>query len=300
MPTAEAPTKNDLFDARFLESLKTLRIIARRVPRQGRPAEQRSRDMGAGTEFRDFRPYSPGDDFRAIDWNLYRRLGKVFLRLFEELEDLPLYLMPDVSRSMYLESPPRAIAGLRTALALASISLNQLDSVGLFPFSNDIGPQMRPRSGKRQLMTVANFLADLEPGGQTDFARSMKTFSTIRLRQGLVVIVSDFFDPSGLDSALAALKRLRHRVLLVQLVRGVDRDPEIRGDVRVVDCETSTAEDVTVSAAVLAKYRAAYDAFQDRLTKFALARSAGLLRLDADKPVAPQLAKFFETGEIVV
>ena len=97
-------------------------MVARRVPRDGRFAEQRSRDLGHGTDFCDFRPYSPGDDFRSIDWNIYQRLGRVFLRPYEELEDLPLYLIPDVSRSMFLESPPRARAGLRTTLALASIT----------------------------------------------------------------------------------------------------------------------------------------------------------------------------------
>ena len=106
---APAPiTESELFDPAFLEAVGRLRLVAHRVARGGRPAEQRSKDMGAGIEFRDFRPYSPGDDFRAIDWNIYRRLGRVFLRLFEELEDLPVYLAPDVSQSLFLESPPRA------------------------------------------------------------------------------------------------------------------------------------------------------------------------------------------------
>ncbi len=108
----------------FLEALQSLRISARRVPRRGRHAEQRSKDLGSGIEFRDFRPYVPGDDLRSIDWNIYRRLGRVFLRLFEEMEDLPLYLMPDVSRSMYFEAPPRALGGLRCALALAAVSVD--------------------------------------------------------------------------------------------------------------------------------------------------------------------------------
>ena len=78
----------ELFDPAFLESLQHLRLIARRVPPGGRFAEHLSRDLGPGIEFRDFRPYVPGDDLRAVDWNIYRRLGRVFVRLYEELEDL--------------------------------------------------------------------------------------------------------------------------------------------------------------------------------------------------------------------
>ncbi len=128
MPALSA-VRDSLFDPDFLESVRHLRIIARRVPHGGRFAEQRAADLGHGIEFRDFRAYTPGDDLRAVDWNIYRRLGRVFVRLFEEFKDLPLYLMPDVSRSMFLESPPRADAGLRAALALASIALGQHDSV---------------------------------------------------------------------------------------------------------------------------------------------------------------------------
>ena len=129
---------DELFDPDFLESVQRLRIVARRVPRGGRHAEQRSRDLGHGIEFRDFRAYTPGDDLRAVDWNVYGRLRKVFLRLYEELEDLPVYLLVDVSASMFHETPPRARAGLRTALALAAITLGQHDSVGVFPFSDDL------------------------------------------------------------------------------------------------------------------------------------------------------------------
>ena len=179
-PTMPPLTKEEIFDPAFLASLSHLRIVARRVPRDGRFAEQRSHDLGHGTDFRDFRPYAAGDDFRAIDWNIYQRLGRVFLRLYEELEDLPLYLMPDISRSLFLESPPRALAGLRTTLALASISLNHHDSTGLFPFSNDCEILARPQSGRGKVMLFADRLAHVEPGGQTDIRAAIKRFNSYR------------------------------------------------------------------------------------------------------------------------
>ena len=291
---------NELFDPEFLESLARLRILARRVSRGGRHADQRSKDLGSGIEFRDFRPYSPGDDFRAIDWNIYRRLGRVFLRLFEELEDLPVYLITDISRSMYLEDPPRARAGLRCGLALASIALNHHDSVGLFPFSDDLTISLRPQGGKGKLMRFAGSMAAFAPGGVTNLENSMRRFSALKLRRGMAVIISDFFDPAGAEAVVSALRTLRHKLLLVQLVRSVDREPNVQRDVRLRDCETGATEDVSATAAVMNHYREAYDRFQARIHEFARQRNAGLLRLDVEAEVVPQLATLFETGSLAV
>ena len=291
-----ATTARGLFDPELIEAVQRLRIVARRVARGGRHAEQRSQDLGAGIEFRDFRPYSAGDDLRAVDWNVYRRLGRVVLKLFEELEDLPVYLLPDVSASLFFETPPRAHAGLRAALALGAIALGQHDRVGVFSFAEQLDVTLRPQSGRARLFTLAGALAGLADGGGTDFAASIGRFAAMRQRPGLAVVISDFFDPGGLDAVVGSLKRLRHRLLLVQLVRATDREPDLRGDLRLLDCETGDAADVSATPAVLDAYRAAYDRFQSGLARFAASRRAGLLRLDADGDVLAQLATLFETG----
>ncbi|QTN32051.1 DUF58 domain-containing protein [Akkermansiaceae bacterium] len=292
--------KEEIFDPAFLASLSHLRVVARRVPRDGRFAEQRSHDLGHGTDFRDFRPYAAGDDFRSIDWNIYQRLGRVFLRLYEELEDLPLYLMPDISRSLFLESPPRALASLRTTLALASISLNHHDSTGLFPFSDDCKVLARPQTGRGKVMHFADRLAQLEPGGATDIRAAIKRFNSFGLRRGLLVVVSDFFDPGGIGAVVSALKQVRHNLLLVQLHRRSDAQPDLRGDVRLIDCESREAEDLSITPALIKRYREVYDQFQADLAGFAKSRNAGLLRIDVDEEIVPQLAGIFEGGRYVV
>jgi|FLOH01.1.fsa_nt_gi uncharacterized protein (DUF58 family) len=305
----------ELFDPHFMESLHQLRLIAGRVPMGGRFAEQRSKAMGHGIEFRDFRPYSPGDDLRAVDWNIYRRLGRVFLRLFEEMEDLPVYLMPDLSASAYTpeatgppgsETPlaPRAHSGLRAAMALATIALGQHDSVGVFPFSNDVRVAIRPQSGAGRTMTFAKVLSGLGPdpegpGTTTDIVRSLRKFTGMNLRSGLLVIISDFFDPAGIEAVTRALGRTRHKLLLVQLVRKGDRDPDpirMAGDLRLVDSETGEAQNLSITADLLNRYREAYDAFELGLTAFATRRQCGLLQLDVDEPIVDQLATLFEGG----
>lgn len=294
--SATGLTSAELFDPEFLQSLQGLRILSRRVARSGRPAEQRSRDMGSGIEFRDFRPYSPGDDLKAVDWNIYRRLGRVFLRLFEELEDLPVYIVVDRSASQFHGENPRIRAGLRTALAFTSIALSQHDSVGLYGFADDIAVLRRPRAGRGRLLAFADSLVGIEPGGATDFRAAMRRFSAMGLREGLVVVLSDFFDPGGAEAVSQAFKTLRHRLLMVQLRQASDRNPVVEGDVAVADCETGATENVSVTPHVLESYRASYDRFNEALTDFARRAGAGFLALDVEEPVVPQLATLFETG----
>ena len=294
------PTFDELFDPRFLESLSTLRITARRVPRGGRFADQRSRDLGHGIEFRDFRPYAAGDDLRSIDWNIYQRLGRFVLRLYEEWQDLPLYLLPDVSHSMVLEDPPRLRAGLRTAVALAAISLGQHDRVGVFPFADGLRDPIPPVSGTRRTIQIARRLAEIEPGGVTRTRAALETFARQPLRSGLAVVISDFFDPEGIEDVLAGLRRLRHRILLVPLHRATDRDPDIQGDVRLLDCETGTGADISVTSAVLERYRAAYDAHREKLVSFTASQGVAMMPIDADAPITPQLAAVFEGGSLRV
>jgi uncharacterized protein (DUF58 family) len=151
----------NLLDPHFLQQARALRIVARRVAPAGRWAEHRSRDRGQGLEFRDYRPYSAGDDLKSIDWNVYRRLGRLVVRLFEEMEDLPIYLMPDLSRSMWQEDVPRAITAMKVAIAFASIGLDQHDRVGLFPFGEDLNTTVRPTSGRGRLSLIAEAMSRL-------------------------------------------------------------------------------------------------------------------------------------------
>jgi uncharacterized protein (DUF58 family) len=179
------------------------------------------------------------------------------------------------------------------------VSLDQLDRVGVFPFAGTLDPGLPPKAGRQRLLEIASHLADLTPRGETDFRTGFAAFAAQRRRKGLCVVVSDFFDPGGLDAVTEALKRVRHRLLLVQVVRKGDADPDVSGDVRLVDCESGLSQDVTVTPAVLARYRAAHRAFTEGLAAFARSRGAGLFRLDADRDVAPQLASLFEGGRYV-
>ncbi|MCC4603062.1 DUF58 domain-containing protein [Xanthomonas campestris pv. badrii] len=297
-----AVTAQDLFDASFLDAVQALSLRIARAQRGGRLAEQRSSARGQGAEFADFKPYASGDDLRAIDWNVYQRLGRVFVRVFEEQQDLPVYLLVDDSASMVAEQPPRLRAALRSAFALAAIALSQQDSVSILPFAD--AAQLPPRrlSGRANLMRMASQLGALTGQGGTALVQALRQLAGSRLRRGLVVVVSDFFDPAGIDAVVAALQALPHRVLLVQLVRAHDADPqlhpELQGDVLIDDGEPGHAVPLSVSPELLRAYAQVHARFNAGLAGFVAAGGGGLLRIDAAEDVLPQLLAAFGNGEL--
>ncbi|WP_448664655.1 DUF58 domain-containing protein [Sphingomonas sp. CJ20] len=302
--TAPSLSFEALFDPDFLARVQQFALSASRVEKGGRLADQSSSARGQGIDFADFRPYVPGDDLRAIDWNIYRRLDRLFVRVFEERQDMPVYFLIDISRSMFTGESPRIHAGLRTTLALAAIVLGQHDSVALFPFSDAMTVQTRNLSGKASLMRVARHLADYQSAGGTALALSIERLASMRLRRGLVVIVSDFFDDSGLDQVLPALGLLQHRILLVQLTRPEDSDPTrhpaLAGDVAIEDAETGRQIELTITPEVLERYRQAYRAFSEELLAHSLTYGHALARIDASRDVLEQLGELFLGGRLAI
>ncbi|PVX29344.1 DUF58 domain-containing protein [Sphingomonas pokkalii] len=293
-----------LFDPAFLARVNamTLRIAA--AQKGGRLAEQRTTARGQGSDFADFKPYVAGDDLRAIDWNIYRRLGKTFVRVFEERQDLPVYLMLDASRSMFAEAAPRIDPAMRTALALAATVARQHDALSLLSFGDDLATRLRNMSGKGAIVQVARALSEQAPAGGTALAAALTHLAAMRLRRGLVVIVSDFFDDDGLEGVLQALGRLPHRLLLVQMTRASDADPtllhDLYGDVSIEDGEREAGLSVTITDELIARYRAAYRGFTDALDGFVQQRGATLIRVDADRDVIDQLSPVLANGSIVL
>lgn len=294
MITPTSPSFAQLFDPAFLARVSALSLRVAQAQKGGRLADQRTSARGQGSDFADFKPYVAGDDLRTIDWNIYQRLGKTFVRVFEERQDLPVYLLIDVSRSMFVEVPPRIDAASRVALALAAIALEQHDAVSLMPFADEIAVELRRVSGRAGIVRVARALADRRGVGGTGLAAALARLGAMRLRRGLVIVVSDFFDGAGLDRVLDAAGRLPHRLLLAQVVKAYDADPgqhpDLTGDLLVDDGEGREAVSLSITPQAIDRYRELYQNFVDQLVSFAAARGAGLIRVDADRDVLDQLA----------
>jgi hypothetical protein len=155
-------------------------------------------------------------------------------------------------------------------------------------------------SGKRSLFRVLDFLERLRPAGKTNLEQAIRKFSHFKLRSGLAVVISDFFDPRGIEAVTRALGLLRHRLLLVQVAKESDLRPPVQGEVQLTDCESGQRVDITITPDVLERYQRAYREFSDGLMRFAVQRRAVHVRLDAERSVLEQLSGVFDHGTLTV
>jgi len=213
-PTAADVDEAALFDDAFLRQLESLAIATRRLVQGKDRAERSTRRAGHGVELADYRSYSPGDDFRHIDWNAYARTERLLLRLFEQEEDLGVHLLLDCSASMgggggAQMGLSKLARGKQLVAALAYVALSGLDRVSIHALGVGQEARLPSARGKAQIFTALELLRRLRPEGETDLATSVKRFIAYQKRRGLVVLVSDLYDPSGVEHAISALRYAR-------------------------------------------------------------------------------------------
>lgn len=253
--------EGELFGEDFQRRLEVLALVSRRIVSGRTRAERRSRKTGSGVEFADHREYAAGDDFRFLDWKLYGRSERLLLRLFEEEEDLSVYVLLDTSASMDFGAPTKLLYGKRLAAALAYVALASLDRVSVATFSDAIGARLPPTRGKSRIFRVFEFLRGARADGRTGIEAAMRTFAAQNKRRGLAIVISDLYDPAGFERGLDALRFARFEPFVIQLVDPGEARPPLHGDVRLVDRETGEVREVTVTPRVLERYAAAHAAY---------------------------------------
>src|SRR5438270_312042 len=197
----EAQEKQQLLDPGFLTRLEQLELVSRKIFLGRMKGERRSKKKGQSVEFADYRNYVIGDDLRFLDWNLYARLDRLFLRLFMEEEDLHFYVLLDNSLSMDFGTPSKLHYAKQIAAALGFIGLVNLDRVVVEPFNDRLTQTMPAARGRRSLWRVMDFLQKLEPAGPSDLRQALRTFSLKCSGKGIVVLVSDMMDKGGFEDA---------------------------------------------------------------------------------------------------
>ncbi len=290
--------KNSLFDPEFIKKMEYLYLISKKLFRGKSRSERRSRKIGSGIEFADYREYVPGDDLRHIDWNLYARLEKLFLRLFEEEEDLYIYLILDSSRSMWSDrsEETKLLYGKKVAASLAYIALNNLDRVGVLSVGEGIYSQLPPSRGKKNIFKVLRFLDELPSGDKTDLRRSIREFVHGSRRRGIAVLISDFYDLNGYLEALKLLRYYKFEVYAVQLYDRRELEGTFRGDVELIDAETGEKLSVTLSPALWREYRRAHEKFSKELENFCLEREISLFKVPIQTPFEELILNIFRRG----
>jgi uncharacterized protein (DUF58 family) len=289
-----------LFDADFMRKLETLHLLARKLFRGQSQNDRTTLRRGMGLEFADHRRYQPGDDFRYVDWNVYSRLDRLFLKVFAAEEDLTIHLLVDTSRSMQEGQPSKIDFARRVAAALGYIGLNSLDRVGVVSFADELGRPRPPQRGRQQIVTMLRYFEALGCGGGTNLNRVLRTYArqtqSLPARGGLAIVISDLFDPQGYAGGLDALAYAGFDALVIQVVAESDVNPTFSGAVRLHDVETGQQRRLTVSQRLLARYRDKVAAYFDGIETYCLRRNIEYLRVVTTVPFEDVVLRYLRRG----
>jgi uncharacterized protein (DUF58 family) len=244
-----------LFDSDFMARLERMEVVARKLPRGTLRGEHHSRRRGTSLEFSDYRRYQPGDDLRYVDWNIFSRLDRLFLKLFAAEEDLTLHLLLDRSASMGFGNPSKFDYARRLSAALAYVATNRMDRVTVSAYATDVTALVEPIRSKRQMGTVLNALRDLACEGVTGHGTAFKEFVGQVRHPGIVVILGDLLGSDDVLTALRGLGARGHDIVVIQVLSEDDIEPPYGGPLRLVDAETEGALSVTVDAQLRGAYQ---------------------------------------------
>jgi uncharacterized protein (DUF58 family) len=270
----KSSTKGMLFEESFLRKLERIAILSKRAAAGQMQGERRSQKRGQSVEFADFRPYSTGDDFRRIDWNAYARLERFFIKLFIEEQDLTIHLLVDNSKSMDWGDPNKLEYAIRSAGALGYIALNGLDRVtvtALGETDNGSAGYFSPHRGKQNAFALFSFLQSLRASGPANLKRSLQAYATRVSRPGPLLLLSDLMDDGWADG-LNALARRGFEVSVLQILSPDEVEPEISGDLKLLDSETRAEVEITAEYDLLERYRRGLADWQEELRRFCGAR----------------------------
>lgn len=254
--------REPLLSSEVLRKLEQLELVSKRVLAGRMKGDRLSKRKGRGSEFADFRPYAIGDDLRFLDWNLFARLERLFVRLFLEEEDLHVTLLLDVSRSMDFGTPTKLLYAKRVAAALGFVGLVNLDRVAVFAFDSKSVSRSPVFRGRPNLPRLVKFLDDIEPGGSGDFNKALRSISLQLRGRGVVVVLSDFLDKNGVSEGLKYLAARNLDVCAIQVLATEETNPELTGDLKLTDIEDSDEAEVTITAPLVERYRQTLAAFQ--------------------------------------
>ena len=249
------PDQLDSFiDDEFLKQLEKLKIVSRKSTRNPRRGEYRSWQSGEGFEFLDFRKYHLGDDLRYVDWSVYGRLDKLFIKLFHAEKGQTAHILLDTSRSMNSGTPSKDITAKKIAAALSYICLSNLDKTGLMAFNNQIVKTKPPARGKKQYLEVLKFFQSLKPSEPTDINNSLKEYAAICKNPGIAIVISDFFDPRGYGDGLKALAYRDFDINLIQVMAHEELHWSKTGNLLLNECETGEKKVTFVDQDLLDRY----------------------------------------------
>jgi uncharacterized protein (DUF58 family) len=285
-PPGESEAAAELLEPAFLARLERLTVVAKKlVEARRRGDRQAPKQRGTSLEFADYRDYAPGDPLRRIDWNVYARLERLLVRLYEGEHDLGIDLLIDCSESMAFGKPSKISEARRLAAALAYIALASHDRVRLVNFAGTAESATPLLSGKGNAQHVLRVLAGLRAGGVTDLSAAATHAGTGRTRARMAVILSDLLDARGLEAALGRLAAQRKRCAVIHITdETCDVAPPLTGELQLVDAETGETLEVDASPGALNQYTQQVESYCEAQATLCAQRGVGYMRARTTVP----------------
>lgn len=284
-------TNAPLLTPELMAQLERLEIVTRKIFRGRMKGERRSKRKGQSVEFADFRNYVAGDDLRLLDWNLYARLDKLIVKLFLEEEDLHFYTLIDASMSMDFGEPTKLDYAKQLAASLGFIGLIRADRVRIETLGQGAMQRSPILRGRRSVWRMVEHVEAIEPGEQISLADGVKNFCIRNPGRGVVVLISDLMDKEGYEKALRYFVSQNIDCYVIHVLSQEELDPDVKGDLKLVDCEDQDEAEITVSAPLLNKYKQTLSAFTSGAQEFCSRRGMHYLLANNQMPVEQLVAK---------
>ncbi|MCH2128660.1 MAG: DUF58 domain-containing protein [Pirellulaceae bacterium] len=290
---------SQLLSPELLAQLERLELVSRKIFRGRMKGERRSKRKGQSVEFADFRNYVAGDDLRFIDWNLYARLDKLFLKMFLEEEDLHFYALIDDSLSMKFGTPTKFEYAKQLAAALGFIGLCRADRVRVEAMNQDLQAPAPILRGRHSLWRLTEYLEGIQAGEGVPLVDGIKNFCLRNSGKGILVLISDLMDKQGFESAFRFLLAQQMDVYVIHLFSPEELDPEVQGDLRLIDCEDGDAAEITVSRPLLDRYRRTVATFVDSAREYCTRRGMAYLMTNTHVPVEQLVSSYLRQRGLV-
>ncbi|MBU7006110.1 DUF58 domain-containing protein [Phosphitispora fastidiosa] len=270
------------FEREFLNKLESMGFLLKKAMTGRYSGQHRSPRKGQSVEFADYRPYSSGDDWRQVDWNAYARLDRLFIKLFMEEQDLSVHLAVDTSGSMEWGGGAKLKMAREVAGALGYLALVNMEQVGAAALNNNMSGFLPLQRGKAGISRLWSYLGQLRPGGATDLNLALRKAGRFIRRPGITVLISDLLSPAGYQEGLKYLQHLGQQVVVLHIMSAAEKNPEILGNYRLVDCENQEFREVSITPMLLEAYRRQVNGFVEGIAGFCGSRQITYLSVTAE------------------
>jgi len=292
-----------LLTPELLRRLEQFQLLATRRAKSSARGERRSKARGQSVEFADHRNYTAGDDFRYLDWNLYGRLERLFLKLYEEERELPVRIFLDASESMTFGEPRKFDFARQIAAAIGYVALCGFDRVSVIPFPDNpdnlaVRGALRAVRGRKSTLNFFQNLSGLAPKGAANFNEALRRGALEARQAGVAVVLSDFLDPAGYETGLTALVGRGFQVDAVQILAPEELTPNTFGDLRLIDAETGNLQEVTFGKYRMASYQRMVHNFCQKLRETCQARGINFFMAASNTSLEHLLLKQLRSAEI--